>query len=462
MKKLRIRRRAVSTMIGGIIVLGLFLTALAAMILLTQQYDAYQQTVDNMKQADMNRFSENLGVVPPGLIKYPANPRNIPSTPCSSGCNMYTMTINDFASNSSLDIGVQIARVYINSSRLFSQSGCVNLCVLEPSATPSPFSFNASQRFINPGEFQHNVNLWLPSSIKLPDSDTLGNPAFALNTVSMITTRGRQFSFQWPVPPAGIAAGSVGGASGGTGLYIGPLVITFQKALITYTRHSGCNPTCTLSDPIGGTNGYWVIPPSTASDPFIIYVKIQTDKGVLADVYLTAQTVLELAQFNSPGNVIQFFVVAPITPTFCAKFAQQDPTIVCDPSYGYYGGGNTGDPGTVGTPSLVAYSACSSTPYSGCPNRYRIPKPTTQQLLDNQKGNPVVVVFAATLASGNIPNGGGGGFNPGQFATSFLGLTYVWDDQTGLGDYTYAVTLPFMAICFDNANSNGSSSPCGI
>ena len=56
------RRSAVSTMIGGIIVLTLFLTALGAMVLVSQQYDTYQQTVNFMSQKDIDRFSENLQV----------------------------------------------------------------------------------------------------------------------------------------------------------------------------------------------------------------------------------------------------------------------------------------------------------------------------------------------------------------------------------------------------------------
>lgn len=449
-------------MIGGIIVLTLFLTALTAMVVLSEQFDSYQQAIAVMKQADMNRFSENLRAVPPGLVRYANNPRTVPGTPCAGGCNMYTMIINDFASNSSLDIGVQIARIYINSSGLYSQSGCISPCILEPSSTPSPSTFNASQRFINPGEFQHNVTLWLPSSITLPNTDLSGNPSNALNTITMITTRGRQFSFQWPIPPIGAPYGSLGGGGGGTGIYIGPLVIVFQKQLITYTRHSECNPTCTLNDPIGGTNGYWVLPPSPGSNPSIIYVKIQTDRGTPDDVYLTAQSVLELTQFNSPGNVQALFIVAPINLSLCDQFHQKDPTIICNPSYGYYYGGNTGDPGTAGAPNLVPYSACSTLPYQYCPNRYMIPRPTAQQLLDNERGNPVVVAFAAGDASTNAPATGLGGFSNGQFATSFLGLSYVYDDQIGLGDYTYAVTLPFIAVCYDDANSDGSSSPCGI
>ena len=40
------RRRAVSTIIGGLIILSLILTALVTMVFVSQQYDQYQQSVN--------------------------------------------------------------------------------------------------------------------------------------------------------------------------------------------------------------------------------------------------------------------------------------------------------------------------------------------------------------------------------------------------------------------------------
>jgi hypothetical protein len=417
-------------MIGGIIVIGLFITALTAMIVVTQQSDAYQAIANGMKQTDIDQFSENLNFVPPGLAKSGS------TVSCGSGqCNVYTMMISDSAINGGLNIGVQIARIYVNSSE---SPGCTTPCVLTPSPTPAPNTFQASQRYINPGESQHNVTLWLPSSITLPSG------GYGLNSISVGTTRGRQFSFNWPIPPKGAAAGFLGG-EGGTGLYIGPLVITFQKDLLFYSTQA--NQVSNV--PIGGTNGYWVIPPiakGNGDGNVILYVKIQTDRGTPNNVYLTAQTVLQLTKFDNPGAPFSFFIVAPISLSYCGLFHNQDPTIVCDPSYGYYAGGNTGDPG-----NLTGYASCSSTPYSSCPNRYKIPMPTPEQVLNNERGNPVVVAFAASTASGTTAQNGKRGFTAGNFVTSFLGLTYVYNDQSGAGDYTYAVTMPFLAICIDNA-----------
>jgi hypothetical protein len=425
MRKLWFKRRGVSSMIGGVIVLALFLTSFAAMILVNQQYDSYQVTVNAIKQADMDRFSENLRPVPPGLVK-------TSSATCPGGkCTTYTLMITDLVTNASATLGIRVARIYVNSTR---SPGCTTLCVLNPSGNPAPYAFQASQSYINPGEFEHNVTLWFPSSITLPNTTSSGKPGYGLNTVSITTARGRQFSLQWPIPPSGAASGG-SGTEGGTGLYIGPLVITFQKQLIAYSTSAN-----QVSLPIGGKNGAWVIPPP----PFILYIKIETDVGVLTDVYLTAQSVIELAKFDSPGEIYWWFIVAPISWSFCQNvFHVQDPTIICDTSYGYYaaGGGNNGDPG-----ALKSYSACNSIPYSSCPNRYKIPKPT----VPGQRGDPVIVAFSADGASSAKAQTGAGGY-VGKFVTSYLGLTYVYNDGSGSGDYTYALTLPFMAMCIDKS-----------
>ncbi len=422
-------------MIGGMIVLILFLTALGAMILLNQEYDSYQGTVNRVKQADLDRFSENLQAVPPGLLQGS-------TVTCNGGsCASYTLMITDLVTNASANPGVQIATIYVNSTIL---PGCVSLCILNPSTSPAPYTFQASQRFLNAGEPLHNITLWFPATVTLPTTAD-GQPIYGSNTVTITTMRGRQFSFNWPLPPKGMGLGLAGGEEGGTGLYIGPLVITFQKNLITYSTQANQAPL-----PIGGTNGGWVIAPP----PFVIYVKIQTDVGTPSDVYLTAQSVLELAGFDTPGNIVPFFIVAPISWDFCKnQFQARDLSVYCDSSYGYYPTGNNGDPGLLQSYNdTIQYGkACLPLPYNSasCPNRYKIPRPTTQQLLSHSRGNPVIVAFAAGTPSGTKPPTGQSQLTPGSFVTSYLGLTFVYNDQSGRGDYTYAVTLPFMAMCMD-------------
>jgi len=60
-------RRAVSTMIGGVIILSVLLTALGTMVFVSQQYDQYQQSVNKMAQRDSQEDSENLVANSPGL-----------------------------------------------------------------------------------------------------------------------------------------------------------------------------------------------------------------------------------------------------------------------------------------------------------------------------------------------------------------------------------------------------------
>jgi hypothetical protein len=79
-------------MISGVIVLSLFITALVAMVIVNQEYDSYQGTVDTVKQAELDSFSENLRVVPPGLVKGSA-------TSCGDGtCTSYTLMIASLVS----------------------------------------------------------------------------------------------------------------------------------------------------------------------------------------------------------------------------------------------------------------------------------------------------------------------------------------------------------------------------
>jgi hypothetical protein len=130
---------------------------------------------------------------------------------------------------------------------------------------------------------------------------------------------------------------------------------------------------------------------------------------------------------------------------------------------------NGGDPSKI-----VPYQACNQPPQNynniGCSSagpRIRIPAPTFQQQLNNQRGSPVIVAFAVDKPAGqsgwkpqSIQGGTGPGGWSGKFVTSFLGLTYVYDALTGGGPYVYGVTLPFVAMCISNTPQ--STSECGI
>jgi hypothetical protein len=112
---------------------------------------------------------------------------------------LYNMTVSNLG-----PIGAQIARIYINSTG----SGCTvnaGYCVLNPAAAPTAYAFNKYDAFLNPGEFSHIVRLWLPKTVFLPNQTLTPS-----NTVSIVTTRGRVFTFQYPFPSAGPAEPGTG------------------------------------------------------------------------------------------------------------------------------------------------------------------------------------------------------------------------------------------------------------
>jgi hypothetical protein len=187
------RRRAVGTLIGGLIILTLILTALGMMIFVSQQYDQYQQAVNEMGQYQDRSGLENLQIIYPGLLL--VGSATIPGwgSGCTTTYNCYNLTISNLSG-----VGIQIVRIYINSSL----SGCIynaakqieQPCVLNPSGSITPYTFNQANQFINAGEADHFVLLALPSSVLLPSL------LYSQNTVFIATSRGNVFSFQWPLP----------------------------------------------------------------------------------------------------------------------------------------------------------------------------------------------------------------------------------------------------------------------
>lgn len=182
-------------MIGGLIVLSLLLSALAMTVFVSQQFSQYQQTINRMSQyRNQQQLSEDLVVNSPGMVFNP-------NWSSCGGCNMYNMTLSNIG-----HVGIQIVRIYINSTGSVG-SGCSSPnpqpCVLGPASaatsTSSP-AYNVAQAFINPGELNHALLVWLPSSnpdIVLPSP----TPAFPENAVILVTARGNVFMFQWPFQP---------------------------------------------------------------------------------------------------------------------------------------------------------------------------------------------------------------------------------------------------------------------
>ena len=194
------RRRAISTLIGGLIVLTLILTGVTGMVFVSQQYDQYQQTVNKMAHYQNQAQLENLVANYPGLAIVNSTVSGWSTSASTCGTKTGTTEYNCYVMSlgSSGGVGVQIARIYINSSGP-AGSGCSSPnpqpCILNPSTTIAGYTFNQANQFINAGETNHTVVFALPTGVALPAP----NPApYPQNSVVIVTSRGNVYSFQWP------------------------------------------------------------------------------------------------------------------------------------------------------------------------------------------------------------------------------------------------------------------------
>ncbi len=242
MRKRWTNRKAVSSMIGGIIILTLFLSALSVMVFISQQYDTYQNTVETMNHNDIDSFSENLVPVYPGI--YYSNSLTTSQGTCNPFCYQYVLYVSNNAA-----IGTEVARIYINSTdtRPYSQGasgqgvGCGNLCTFDPANAPAPFHFLASSAFVNPSEYSHELFFYTNSTYTLPCSQSCGT--YGVNSIALVTARGRVFSFQWPIPPSGVATVSY--------LTTGVMWIAYQGS--GNPGYASSNEPVAVSDGSGGT-----------------------------------------------------------------------------------------------------------------------------------------------------------------------------------------------------------------
>jgi len=194
------RRRAVSTIIGGLIILSLILTALGTMVFVSEQYDQYQQLVKKMEQYDSQQLSESLVINSPGLTLLTSAPSSGWGSGCTTSYNCYNISISNVGG-----VGVQITRIYINSTGA-AGLGCSYPnpapCILNPTSTIAPYAFNRANQFVNTGEVNHAVVFALPLSLAGYPTVTLPDPtpAFPQNSILIATSRGNVFSFVWPNP----------------------------------------------------------------------------------------------------------------------------------------------------------------------------------------------------------------------------------------------------------------------
>jgi hypothetical protein len=420
MRKLWFRRKAVSTVIGGIIVLSIFLTALVAMVAVSQQNDAYQSTVKQMAQKDIDRKAENLQIVYPG-ISFPPVATGI-SCAGASSCDQFTMTISNLAG-----IGTQIARIYISSA-----TECSSLCILngDPTTNPNASYFNSPDRFINPSEPNHVLTFWLASN-------TITNQTS--HQVSVVTTRGRVFSFTWPFPPSGANAAT------GT-LYLGCLAINFDDLLVTYTENSPTNHQIPATPVAGG----WLFPGAT---PLIFYVRVSNI--CTATLVLLDKSTFYAIQYTGAGGgaAPAFYIAAPMAYSYCSYF----PSSVC--MLGPTTPGNT-YPNTHG--DLLAYNATQSACDPVSNPCYSVPGAPGK----GQESQSVYLLFGAT--SPCFSTGCTGGTTAGNTFQGTIGGTYVvflaiyWKctssgDLTCAQNYEFGVTLPFITI--QTCDPTGSKQP---
>lgn len=416
MRKLWFRRRAVSNMIGGIVVLALFLTALVAMVVLAQEYDAYQAAETRMEGKYVDRFTEKLVGTDPGLA-------NTEPQPVGNVANQYSVLITNVAG-----IGSQIAAIYVNASSLVRANPCAPVpCILTPSTKPSavvPNTFNVSQSYINPGEFSHRVQIWLPTTMVMLAGDPAGSYQFTI-----VTTRGGLFSFHYPFPPVGRGKG---GGAGGTGIYIGPLVMYFEPNLISFTNS-------TITQPRLPIPGGWTFP---VGSPLIIFIKIYNEG--LNPVYITADSQFQAQEYGSPSAFVNFYLVAPMTPTLCTTLGgdsepKNGQTLDCRSTYNP---GNT-YPGNSPLGSGKVYLYNFAKPYIIYPN-------STNP--GNCCGKPVYLLFAAGYSPSGVYSDTAQYFpswysgKAGPIAT-YLNLGFEYDDGTGQGQYIWGVNLPFISGC---------------
>jgi hypothetical protein len=420
MRKLWFRRKAVSTVIGGVIVLSIFLMALVAMMFVSQQNDAYQSTVKQMAQKDIDRRAENLQIVYPG-ISFPPAATGINCAGASS-CDQFTMIISNLAG-----IGTQVARIYISST-----TDCSSLCILNRDTTTSPnaSSFSSRDQFINPSEPNHAITFWLAAH-------TLTNETS--HQVSVATTRGRVFSFTWPFPPSGANAAT------GT-LYLGCLAINFDDLLVTYTEFS---PT-KHQRPAVPVAGGWLFP---GADALIFYVRVSNI--CTASLVLLDKSTFYALQYTGAGSGASsaFYIVDPMDYSYCSYF----PSSLC-----MLGSTTTGNSYPNSQGNVRAYNATQSACDPSSNHCYSIPGAPSK----GKQSPSVYVLFGATKPC--FQTGCSGGITAGNTFQGNIGGTYVvflaiyWKcmsagDTTCSQNYEFGVTLPFITI--QTCDPSGSKTP---
>ncbi len=159
------RRRAVSTMIGGVIVLSLLLTALGTMVFVSQQYDQYQQTVNKMAQYRNQQLSEDIVVNSPGLTIVNSQLARLGERVWYHNSRPATMLHKQPRNSGSSD---RKDLHKFHRTRRFRLLISPHIPTLHPAYSTHhlqshPTPSTKQTQFLNPGETNHNLFLALPT-----------------------------------------------------------------------------------------------------------------------------------------------------------------------------------------------------------------------------------------------------------------------------------------------------------
>ena len=311
------------------------------MVVVNQRYDAYESLTELMSQKDVDRVSEDIVALYPGLVGgFPAK--------CGSGCttNQYNMSVANEGG-----VGVQIARIYINSTFQASQQnqqGCSTSatpsgpCVLNPSSSVASFSFAMSDAYVAAGEYMHSVRLWLPPSATLPNVTLTPS-----NSIWIVTSRGRVFSFNWPFPTVGQG---VGGSGSPLSLEAGSMEIAYNG---TYgSQNDNCHketPTPLPASAKGATLYFlnpWITPTilsatslaSTISQPCTqcLYVSVYSENTLGSPISFSWGQ-LTILTARSSSNSKQYFLGGPYVGIVLGnQFYPYGTNVVVQPGQTFY------------------------------------------------------------------------------------------------------------------------------
>ena len=267
MKSFASRRKGIGTILGA----GYFIIIVLAIFNLimweVNQYDAYQQLVNQMNQVDEERISENLEFIDPGI----ADLGTLGPNKC------FNLTIR-----STGGITVNTARLYFYN---YSDTSSNALKIIEKAAAGISVNY-FTNGFINPGESNHKIRVVTTLDMS---KATASRPYI----IYLTTERGRTFSTVYPrtILPE---PGNIGFID------VGPLRFKFDYYALNYTTPSRIVPTPA-----------WVISPYSSGTPIMFFVTVMntaTDDDILLKRYCVFDCI-ELAQTGASGKVSSFYIV---------------------------------------------------------------------------------------------------------------------------------------------------------